>query len=116
MFTIIHCDNCKKSGMFDLEFKFNLESHSCEKCHHHTMESWTYYFCDIVCLMDWLYQYEIKEKGFPCRDCRDMNGIPTGWRSGFESNGKCSTCNGTMRIKGHRLQEWETRKLTSEEA
>jgi len=113
MLTIIHCDACKKSGMFDFELKFHLESHLCEKCHHHTMDAWTYYFCNIACMMDWLQKNEIADKGIPCRDCRDLSGNPTGFRWGFESNGTCDTCKGSMRVKGHKLQEWETR-ATSE--
>lgn len=115
MLTIIHCDQCRKSGMFDIEFKFNLESHLCEKCHHHEMEYWTFHFCNTNCLMTWLRENEIEEKGLHCRDCKDLKGKPTGFRWGFESNGICTTCNGTKRVKNHRLQEWEHR-LTSEEA
>jgi hypothetical protein len=99
--------------MFDFELKFYLESHLCEKCSHHTTEVWTYYFCNTACLMNWLQKNEIADKGFPCLDCRNLDGTPTGFVSGFESNGTCRTCNGAKRVKGHRLQAWETR-TTSE--
>ena len=110
MITLIHCNECNKTGMFDIQFKFVLESHSCEKCSHHKFDEWSYYFCNIPCLMSWLEKNEIEEKGFPCKDCRDRDGISTGWRWGFESNGVCDTCNGEKRVKGHRKQEWEYRK------
>lgn len=113
MLRTIHCDACNKSGMFDIHFKFMLESRLCEKCHHHSGTDWDYYFCNIACLMNWLKNNEIADKGFPCRDCCDMKGVSTGFRYGFESNGTCDTCKGTMRVQSHKLQEWETR-VTSE--
>lgn len=116
MLSIIRCDHCDKSGMFDFELKFHIESHLCEKCSHHTMTAWDYYFCNITCLMKWLKDNQIEEKGLHCRDCRDMNGQSTGFRWGFESNGTCDTCKGSKRVKTHKLQEWETRKVTQEEA
>jgi hypothetical protein len=108
---IVHCDGCNKSGMFDISFKFILESHLCEKCRHHTAEEWDYNFCNIACLMDWLRKNKIEEEGFPCRACHNMEGKPTGFAWGFEANGVCKTCNGDKRVKGHRLQEWEHRLI-----
>lgn len=107
MFRTIHCDQCNKSGMFDLTVKFTLESHLCEKCSNHTSEDWQYYFCNTDCLVLWLKEEDIEKEGFPCKDCRDRDGVPTGWRWGFEINGICNTCDGKKRVKTHRKQQWE---------
>lgn len=115
MMCLIRCDDCHKSGIFDFKLDFILESDLCAKCHHHTSREWNYHFCNIACLLSWLRKNEIEEKGIPCRDCCDLNGIPTGHLSGFQSNGTCTTCDGAKRVKGHRLQEWE-RRITSVEA
>ena len=107
MLWLIHCDQCNKSGMFDIEFNFILESHSCEKCSHHTSEKWNYHFCNTDCLCKWLRENEIEEKGLHCKACRNCDGKPTGWRWGFEENGVCESCKGTKRVKSHKKQQWE---------
>ena len=94
MMQLVRCAQCNKTGLFELQLKFNYWRVACEHCHDSKEYDWLYHFCNISCMFTWLEQNEIASKGFPCRDCHG-----TGFAYGFESNGTCKICEGNKRIK-----------------
>lgn len=92
MMMIIPCTQCHCEGQFDLHLTFTYRWSTCNLSHGHSNE-WTFYFCNIKCMTDWLELLDIKNKGIPCQSCHN-----TGWLFGFEQNGVCDVCDGTLRV------------------
>lgn len=100
MIRVIPCDNCNKTGSFDLALTFNYSISHCVECKHTENKSWTYYFCDVGCMFMWLRKNSIEEKGFPCRDCINFKTKDsTGFTCGDAALGVCKTCEGTKTVK-----------------
>jgi len=93
MLQVIHCTNCTEKGNLTLKVGLVVEAESCSTCHHLNETTWDYWFCDVICLGEWLRIREIEELGVPCQDCRE-----TGFAFGFEVNGECKTCKGKKRV------------------
>jgi len=91
MFTVIHCSQCDSEGMFKLSLKVDIEVKSCPSCRHINVKNWTFYFCDMVCMLKWLKKNKYK---ISCQDCRE-----TGYESGFKENGICKTCLGKKMVE-----------------
>ena len=110
MLQIVHCDNCRKSGQFDLSITFEFVTNHCDKCYHSESTRWRFNFCTHSCMFSWLHKNEIEEKGFHCQSCINYeNGESTGWLGGFESNGPCHVCNGEKRVKSVELEVLNSR-------
>jgi hypothetical protein len=105
MISLCRCTQCKKSGHFDVTLKFDHEIQHCNECHNIKTLFYTYLFCNVDCLFSWLNDKQIEKLGFPCQSCANHKNDfePTGFLAGHESNGICTTCNGSKRIKEGKL-------------
>lgn len=92
MLMIVRCTHCSEEGQFDVHLTFMYHVENCDKGHLHTSE-WTFNFCDLDCMSEWLEANYIKTKGIPCQSCHE-----TGWAFGFEQNGLCDVCKGIKRV------------------
>ena len=115
MIQTIQCSYCGLDGTFAIRLSFEESRYHCNSCHNSKKDTWDDWFCDLNCLFNWLKVNKIEEEGYPCRDCLETGEYdpkkindpanhlgcyhPTGWAFGFQSNGVCQTCNGTMRVK-----------------
>lgn len=101
MFIVIRCNQCKEQGSMDVSISFRHAADVCGSCQNIRERKWDYYFCNRNCLLKWLIDNKIEQRGFPCNDCKNLkdNNKPTGWAYGFKVNGVCKTCNGTKRVK-----------------
>lgn len=89
---IVSCTQCKKEGQFDVELTFTYGVANCSE-HQLHMSEWSFSFCDVHCMLNWLDINDVKNQGFPCQSCHG-----SGWFAGFEQNGPCDVCNGTKRV------------------
>ena len=91
MMYIIHCEQCEKECLFEINLTFTYWQDTCDSCRHSQYHEWKYWFCNLDCLAKWTKE---NEEGFPCQNCRH-----TGFNFGFEQNGTCQICKGTKRVK-----------------
>jgi hypothetical protein len=100
MLSVIHCDNCGMSGIFEFNLGFIFSEKSCSECHNYKSESWNYYFCNLKCFFNWIKEKKIETEGFECKACQNQENVSTGWWLGFKEWGTCLVCRGTKRVKG----------------
>jgi hypothetical protein len=99
MMIVIRCDQCSEPSALKLTFSYTYASKTCDHCSNTHRSTWTFNFCDQECFIKWYSENKVKTKGIPCRSCRTLEGVATGWEFGFESNGPCTACNGKKRVK-----------------
>lgn len=92
--SLIRCSFCGGTGSFPLLLRYSSREFSCVHCRTIKERSSDSYFCNLECMFNWIKEVKVEERGLPCRRC---NG--TGFNWGFEQNGVCEECKGTLGIK-----------------
>lgn len=106
MMTVVTCRGCGKAGEFDVKVTFTTGRKGCGSCGHQKQNEWTFHFCILNCMIEWMTRNQVAERGFPCGDCVDYRtGESSGYAHGFEENGRCATCKGEKTVRGRLVAE-----------
>lgn len=116
MYHIVHCSNCNKEGIFDVNLNITQWRDQCGCCHDlKTICEYKHSFCDVGCMMDWIETNHVQDMGMPCFACVScldefsQEVKSTGWCAAHESNGPCNVCKGEKRLNRSLHTERETR-------